>query len=529
MHCSARVLLHLPPVKIDLIFYGWRNTCLNGNGQHKVPHENILPVALYGPGRASGRLVLKTGSSSSSFSSLFLTTRENRRGKHGLELKTNKLAGPRVHTPCPNPQAVISGSPQVEDQAEVQFTEGSFPAGASVSGTWVEDQAETQVSEVLDSKAANIDTAQLEEANVDVTEESDPKANGIDSAQVEEQSEVQVAEGYTMTQFCDKMIDVFLTEKPKTKDWRKLLIFREEWNKYRDSFYSRCQVRADAEKDFVMKQKFARLRRKVKKIDVEMDKHAELLKEIRDNPNDLNAVVARRRKDFTGDFFLHLNLLSETFDAVDDRDALVRLGAKCLSAVRAYDGAIEDMETLMAAQAKFDDILNSPSLDAACEKITTMAKEKELDSSLILLINKAWATAKGSETMSNEAKNIMYHIYKATKRSLRSIAPKEIKLLKYLLNITDPEERFSALATAFSPGDDHETKDPDMIYSTPKELHKWIKIMLDAYHLNKEETDLREAKQMTDPIVIQRLFILQDTIEQEYLKQQTEADLEKKE
>lgn len=64
-----------------------------------------------------------------------------------------------------------------------------------------------------------------------------------------------------------------------------------------------------------------------------------------------------------------------------------------------------------------------------------------------------------------QVRDIMYQLYKATKSSLRSIAPKEIKLLKHLLNITDPEERFSALATAFSPGDEHEAKDPDALYT----------------------------------------------------------------
>lgn len=54
---------------------------------------------------------------------------------------------------------------------------------------------------------------------------------------------------------------------------------------------------------------------------------------------------------------------------------------------------------------------------------------------------------------------------------------------------------------------------------TPKELHKWIKIMLDSYHLNQEDTDIREARHMTQPVVIQRLFILKDTIETEYLEQ----------
>lgn len=45
--------------------------------------------------------------------------------------------------------------------------------------------------------------------------------------------------------------------------------------------------------------------------------------------------------------------------------------------------------------------------------------------------------------------------------------------------------------------------------------------MLDAYNLNKEESDLREARKMTDPIVIQRLFILKDTIEKEYMENNT--------
>lgn len=82
--------------------------------------------------------------------------------------------------------------------------------------------------------------------------------------------------------------------------------------------------------------------------------------------------------------------------------AVSRLGARCLSAVSAYDNTLEYVDTLDAAQAKFDDILNSPSVDVACEKIKSFAKAKELDSSLILLINSAWASAKESTTMKNE-------------------------------------------------------------------------------------------------------------------------------
>ncbi|XP_057978682.1 uncharacterized protein At4g37920 isoform X3 [Malania oleifera] len=321
-----------------------------------------------------------------------------------------------------------------------------------------------------------------------------------------------------MTQFCDKIIDMFMTEKPKTKEWRKYLVYREEWNKYKDSFYKRCQTRADTENDPIMKQRLTALVGKVKKIDQEMGRHAELLKELEENPEDINAVVARRRKDFTGEFFRHLTLLSESYENLEDRDAMARLGARCLTAVSAYDNTLEYTETLDAAQAKFDDILNSPSVGAACEKIKSLAKGKALDSSLILLINSAWASARQSTTMKNEVKDIMYQLYKTTQSSLRSIAPKEIRLLKRLLNIIDPEERFSQLASAFSPGSDQEVKDPHGLYTTPKELHKWVTIMLDAYHLNKEDTDIREAKRMTPPVVISRLIILKETIEEEYLE-----------
>lgn len=343
-----------------------------------------------------------------------------------------------------------------------------------------------------------------------------------------EEFEVEVAKGYTITQFCDKIIELFINEKPKAKEWRKYLIFRQEWMKYRESFYNRCRRRADKEDDPILKQKLISLGGKVKKIDEEMERHTELLKDLQESPMDINAIVASRRKDFTGDFFRHLTLLSETYDSLENRDAVARLGARCLSAVSAYDNTLEYVDTLDAAQAKFDDILNSPSVDVACEKIKSLAKAKELDSSLILLINSAWATAKESTTMKNEVKDIMYHLYKATKSSLRSMAPKEIKLLKHLLNITDPEERFSALATAFSPGDEREAKDPNALYTNPKELHKWIKIMLDAYHLNKEDTDIREAKQMTQPVVMQRLFILKETIEEEYLEKGIKTEEEAK-
>lgn len=85
-------------------------------------------------------------------------------------------------------------------------------------------------------------------------------------ANVKDQTEAEVAMGYTMTEICDKFIEFFMYMKPETKDWRKLLVFREEWQRYRGHFYKRCQVRIHIEADPSLKQKLVVLARKVKKV-----------------------------------------------------------------------------------------------------------------------------------------------------------------------------------------------------------------------------------------------------------------------
>lgn len=70
--------------------------------------------------------------------------------------------------------------------------------------------------------------------------------------------------------------------------------------------------------------------------------------------------------------------------------------------VQAYDTASESIEALNAAELKFNDIINSPTLDAACKKIDTLAEKKELDSALMLMLTKAWSAAKESNMMKDE-------------------------------------------------------------------------------------------------------------------------------
>lgn len=76
----------------------------------------------------------------------------------------------------------------------------------------------------------------------------------------------EYSSGHKMTRVCDKLIEVFMVDKPTTTDWRRLLAFSKEWSNIRPHFYKRCQERADAENDPGMKHKLLRLGRKLKEV-----------------------------------------------------------------------------------------------------------------------------------------------------------------------------------------------------------------------------------------------------------------------
>lgn len=69
-----------------------------------------------------------------------------------------------------------------------------------------------------------------------------------------------------MNRVCEKLIEVFMVDKPTTTDWRRLLAFSREWTNIRPHFFQRCQERADAEHDPGMKHKLLRLGRKLKEV-----------------------------------------------------------------------------------------------------------------------------------------------------------------------------------------------------------------------------------------------------------------------
>ncbi|KDP32724.1 hypothetical protein JCGZ_12016 [Jatropha curcas] len=319
-----------------------------------------------------------------------------------------------------------------------------------------------------------------------------------------------------MVGVCDKLIGVFMVDKPTPTDWRRLLAFSKEWDNIRPHFYRRCQERADSENDPGIKHKLLRLARKLKEIDEDVQRHNELLEVIKKAPSQLSEVVSKRRKDFTKEFFVHLFTVAQSYhDNPTEQNALAKLGNDCVAAVQAYDNATESVEALNAAQLKLQDIINSPSLDAACRKIDDLAAKNQLDSSLVLMITKAWSAAKESNMTKDEVKDILYHLYKTAVGNLQRNIPKDIRILKYLLKIEDPEERLCALKDAFTPGEELEGKDVDCL--TPEKLHTWIKAVVNAYHSSQEGTLVREARDLMNPNIIKKMEELKKLVEDNFM------------
>ncbi|KAB2634584.1 hypothetical protein D8674_040778 [Pyrus ussuriensis x Pyrus communis] len=324
-----------------------------------------------------------------------------------------------------------------------------------------------------------------------ISVEDQPSGNGEKG---EEKGGIGGLDDHKMARICDKLIEVFLVDKPTPTDWRRLLAFSKEWDDIRPHFYARCQDRADAEDDPGMKHKLLRLGRKLKEIDEDVQRHNELLKVVRGAQSEISEIVSRRRKDFTQEFFVHLHTVAESYyNNPTEQTALASIGNKCLVAVKAYDSATESIEAQNAAELKFQDIINSPTVDATCRKINHLAEKNQLDSSV----------AKESSMTKDKVKDLLYHLYVTARGNLQRSMPKEIRILKYLLTIEDPEELLAALHDPFTPGEELEGTD--------------MKAIVDAYHFSQESTLIRGARDLMNPKIIQKMEELKKLVEHKFL------------
>ena len=95
---------------------------------------------------------------------------------------------------------------------------------------------------------------------------SSPDLQSFQEEATEDIQNTKQEDGQKMIRVCDKLIEVFLVDKPTASDWRRLLTCSREWNNLRAHFYQRCQERADKEENPDMKHKLLRLGRKLKEV-----------------------------------------------------------------------------------------------------------------------------------------------------------------------------------------------------------------------------------------------------------------------
>ena len=64
-----------------------------------------------------------------------------------------------------------------------------------------------------------------------------------------------------------------------------------------------------------------------------------------------------------------------------------------------------------------------------------------------------------------QVKDILFHLYNVSIGNLQRLVPKEVRILRHIISLEDPKEQISALSAAFSPGDELEGNDIDLLYT----------------------------------------------------------------
>ena len=216
--------------------------------------------------------------------------------------------------------------------------------------------------------------------------------------------------------------------------------------------------------------RLSKLRRKLMALDERVDGYHALLEETRARGEDMwEGFVATRRAEFTVEFFTYLRFrLESTAQSEDDeaKESLAKDAARLLSLCEAYDEAAKDQAVIDEATT-LQDILQADSLDAMNSKIDELAMANQITPALILTASKAHMSVKESPYTSEEVKDVMAHLYFKMKDTTARQQPKEVRILKYILSLEDPQDQRNALEEAFTPGPELATGDEDLLWCQP--------------------------------------------------------------
>lgn len=273
--------------------------------------------------------------------------------------------------------------------------------------------------------------------------------------------------------------------KREETTWIRLMAQSRRWGDMREAFFERVEDRARGADASVTETFLAR----VKEIGSIYEKRKLVFdKVVGASDFDREGVVALFGQDLDQDFFDFARDVILGFK--DDREEQERL-ASAMSAVIALRDAQQELleendpEALQRAAENFSQILEAPTLEAAEQEIDSLLDVGGMDPALMMMMAKAWAGAKESSMMKEEAKDVMFHLYNKARQGLGDQQPCEFKILKFVVSQPTPRERRDALEAAFTPGLNYEDADTEYLSTTPERLLETVESVLGVYEMQR--------------------------------------------
>lgn len=56
-----------------------------------------------------------------------------------------------------------------------------------------------------------------------------------------------------------------------------------------------------------------------------------------------------------------------------------------------------------------------------------------------------------------------------------------------------------------------------IFFRTPEKLHSWIKTVVDAYHFSREGTLIREARDLMNPKIIEKMEVIMKIVKDKFM------------
>jgi len=280
----------------------------------------------------------------------------------------------------------------------------------------------------------------------------------------------------------DRLAEVFANREEAA--WERLMAQSRRWDGMREGFFRRLRERGEEEEGELLGRLEEANERYARKKEI-FDKLTEA------SDFDLEGLVALYGERLDQEFFdfcrdVILSYKSEK----DEQERLANSMSAVITLREAQVDLEDDAEALQKASEQLGKILESASLEEAEKQIDGLLETGGMDPALMMMMAKAWAGAKESSMMKEEAKDVMFHLYNKARDGLTEQQPTEFKILKFVVSQPTARERRDALEAAFTPGLNYESGDTEYLSTTPEKLLKTVDTVLSTYELQRMKYNL---------------------------------------